>query len=265
MRSFRPGTIFTGLIAAYLTLSALLTFGQTDNVRPDPSIDVYLLIGQSNMAGRATIEATDAIDDARILLLNADDQWEPASHPLNQYSSIRKTLSMQRLNIGASFAQSMREADETTTVGLIVNAKGGTRIEQWAKGTEFYVEAVRRVQAAQAKGGTLRGILWHQGEGNSSSPDYLDKLEQLIVDLRADLDTPELPFIGGQISRERGERLVNELLAQLPERVDGTGCVSSEDITTFDGGTHFDAASTRELGRRYAAIMRELLEESDIE
>jgi hypothetical protein len=234
-------------------------FGQFEEETP---IDIYLLIGQSNMAGRAPIEEKDALEDTRILLLNADDQWEQATHPLNQYSTIRKTLSMQRLNIGATFAQSMREANSSTTVGLVVNAKGGTAIELWEKDTTFYDEAVRRTKAAEAAGGTLRGILWHQGESNSESPDYLDKLEQLIADLREDLESPDLPFVAGQVSMVKGDRLVNRLLLQLPECVESTGCVSSEGMIVFDGA-HFDPPSTRELGRRYATIMRELHEEAE--
>jgi len=259
-RKYRFSIILGLFVFSFLGRGAH-AFSQSEEESP---LDIYLLIGQSNMAGRAPIEDEDALEDADILLLNADDQWEQASHPLNQYSTIRKSLSMQRLNIGTSFARSIREADPATTIGLVVNAKGGTAIELWGKDTTFYDEAVRRTKAAQAAGGTLRGILWHQGESNSESPDYLDKLEQLIDDLREDLDSPDLPFVAGQVSMAKGDRLVNTLLLQLPERVESTGCVSSEGMIVFDGA-HFDPPSTRELGRRYAATMRELHEEADEE
>jgi hypothetical protein len=39
-------------------------------------------------------------------------------------------------------------AKSKNSIGLVVNAKGGTKIEQWLPGTEFYTEAVKRTKAA---------------------------------------------------------------------------------------------------------------------
>ena len=53
--------------------------------------DVYLLIGQSNMAGRGTLLPTDTLQPLEgVWLLNAEGQPEPAVAPLNKYSTIRK-------------------------------------------------------------------------------------------------------------------------------------------------------------------------------
>ncbi len=234
---------------ACLLAAASLSFAQT---APD-QLDLYLLIGQSNMAGRAPIEVEDQAPVDRVWLFNADGEWEAATNPLNRYSTVRKKLSMQRLSLGYTFARAMVEADPDAKIGLVMNARGGTRIEEWAPGEHLYNEAIARARAA-APSGTFRGILWHQGEGNSNDPDYLKKFAALIASIRGDLNTPELPVVAGQIFRPS---LVNRLLAQVSETVPQSAAVSSKFLTTYDG-THFDSPSTRDLGRRYAAAMQGL-------
>jgi hypothetical protein len=240
-------TIRTSWLVALLTLAPVISAAAAEGP------DVYLLIGQSNMAGRAPIpdDAKGPLD--RCVLLNADDAWEPATNPLNRYSTIRKSLKMQKLGPGWGFARAMLEADPKARVGLVVNAKGGSRIEEWKRGAKFYKEAVRRALAA-AKAGTLRGVVWHQGESNAKDPDYLAKLRQLVLDLRADLKAPGLPFVAGQVAKDSP---VNAQLAKLPQTVPGTACVPVKGLKTLDG-THFDAAGQLELGRRYAEAMRTL-------
>ena len=68
---------------------------------------IYLLIGQSNMAGRAPITEAEAGVIERCYLLNGEDQWEPARNPLNLYSSIRKKIEMQQMNPGYGFSKSI--------------------------------------------------------------------------------------------------------------------------------------------------------------
>lgn len=231
-----------------------LSISSTFAGEPPPDLDIYLLIGQSNMAGRAPVDAEDEGVVPRAFLFNEEGTWEPLRNPLNRYSTVRKTLSMQRLSLGYTFAQAMTEATANRTVGIVMNARGGTRIEEWAPGEELYQEAVLRAKAA-SEDGVLRGVLWHQGEGNSKDPDYLKKFSALVAALRADLDAPELPVVVGQVE---GDRPVNALLAQVPTAVPHAAMASSAELTTYDG-THFDAASTREFGRRYAKAMKQLL------
>ncbi|WP_166830733.1 sialate O-acetylesterase [Thalassoroseus pseudoceratinae] len=244
-----------------LTLTALLCLHVTNLVAEDESassysgpkekLHVYLLIGQSNMAGRAPFSDEQSGAIAGCYLLNGDDQWEPAKNPFNRYSTIRKSLSMQKMNPGYGFVEMMSKAKKDATIGLVVNAKGGTKIEQWAKGTQFYKEAVRRAKEAQ-KTGTLKGILWHQGEGNGSNPEgYLKKLETLITDLRTDLGNEELPFVAGQVQNLPP---INDQIAELPATVPHTGFASSKGLKTMDRW-HFDTPSMQKLGQRYAQEM----------
>ncbi|MFO7822241.1 MAG: sialate O-acetylesterase [Lentisphaeria bacterium] len=218
---------------------------------PKDKLHLYLLIGQSNMAGRAPYTREESKVIERCYLLNDKDQWKPAKNPLNRYSTIRKGLGMQKMNPGYSFAKAILAKNKGISLGLVVNAKGGTKIEQWKKGTRFYKEALRRTKAAQQEG-VIKGILWHQGESNKNNPDgYLDKLKSLIENIRKDLNEPRLPFVAGQVNNVPR---INEQIADLPQAVPFTGFVSSEGLKTMDRW-HFDAASMKLLGQRYAEEM----------
>ncbi|MFC5050479.1 sialate O-acetylesterase [Rubritalea spongiae] len=246
---------------ALLAKSFLSKFGMklpqpsTTTAPPNEDLAVYLLIGQSNMAGRAPIPSELAGDLENVFLLNDAGEWAPARNPLNQYSTIGKPLHIQKLGPGYSFAQSMVKANPMQQIGLIVNARGGSKIESWQKKQEYYQQTLDRVRQAQ-KLGSLKGVLWHQGESNHEDPEYLPKLIQFINDLKADLSMPELPFIVGQINNVA---LINNQLNQLPQKVKHTACVSSEGLTTSDKW-HYDTKSQLMLGERFAKAMLELQE-----
>lgn len=242
-------------LCAALTLSAAAQDKDAATYSgPKDKLHVYLLIGQSNMAGRAPFTEAEAAVIPRCYLLNDKDSWEAAKNPLNRYSTIRKGLGMQKMNPGYGFSQTMLKKDKNISVGLIVNAKGGSKIAQWKKGTQFYKEAIRRTKEAQ-KNGTLKGILWHQGESDNGSPDgYLENLKTLITDLRKDLGEPKLPFIAGQVNNAPA---INDQIAKLPKTLPETGFVSSEGLKAMDRW-HFDAKSMKLLGNRYAEEMLKL-------
>jgi predicted TIM-barrel fold metal-dependent hydrolase len=222
---------------------------------PDPvppeNLHLYLLIGQSNMAGRAEIpdDALDIID--RCYLLNDKNEWEPARNPLNRHSSVGKGAAMQKLGPGYGFVRKLLEQDKNLSIGLIVNARGGTKIDEWLGKSDLYWGARKRTKAA-LRSGTLKGVLWHQGEGDQQDADaYLEKLQTLVGNLRADFNDPNLPFIAGQIHKGPA---INAQIAKLPETTHSTAFVSSDGLATTDG-THFDTRSQLLLGARYAEEM----------
>lgn len=52
------------------------------------------------------------------------------------------------------------------------------------------------------KYGTLKAIIWHQGEADCHHPEaYKEKIIQLMTDLRNDLGMPDLPVVVGQIAQ----------------------------------------------------------------
>ncbi len=251
------------LAVAFLLFS--LSCSSVNQVKtPTGNLDIYLVIGQSNMAGRAEIRPQDQGTLENVFLYDGSGQkqWEPAANPLNKYSTIRKKIGMQRLGPAYSFAKSMQEARPNKKIGLVVNAKGGTRIVQWIPGTHFFNEAVRRTRSAM-KNGRLKGIIWHQGESDSDEIRrslYLGRLEEMVNGFREAFDDPTLPFVAGEAFEIDRRIPINDVLRKIPEFIKNAGLVSSEGTTTADD-THFDAPSAILMGNRYAAQMLELQEQ----
>ncbi|MCL5128707.1 sialate O-acetylesterase [Algibacter sp. L4_22] len=225
------------------------------------SMDLYLCIGQSNMAGRATIEEQDKDSIQNVFLFTGkeDEPWEKAANPLNKYSTVRKGIKMQKLGPSYGFAKEMVNAMPNKKIGLIVNAKGGTSIEEWKPRGTLYNQAIKQVRKAMEYG-VLKGVIWHQGETNAGRYDkYMPKIITLIESLRADLNTPNLPFVAGQLSPDKPKRNnFNIMILELPNTVGNTGVITTENTLTIDD-THFDSASQRLLGKRYAEEMLKLI------
>lgn len=237
----------------------LINGEQQKEIKPK-NLDIYLLIGQSNMAGRAEVSGKDKDTIENVFLYKGipGKEWEKAANPLNKYSTIRKDVSMQKLGPGYHFAKNIVKVYNQNHIGLVVNAKGGTRISEWKPGSLFYNEAVKRTKEAM-KYGSLKGILWHQGEGDVSGFDtYTPKIINLIEAFRTDFNLPNLPVVVGQLSEDRPQRInFNKMIAQLPLHINNVGVATSENTSTFDG-THFNAQSQRLMGERYAKEMQKL-------
>ena len=230
--------------------------------RPKDDMDIFLLIGQSNMAGRAEIREQDR-DSLEMVFLFTNDPihpWEHAANPLNKYSTIRKKITMQKLGPGYSFARTLSDHFPKQKFGLIVNAKGGTSIREWLPGTKNYQEALSRTISAMHYG-TLRGILWYQGSSDTKRVEqYLAELELVINSFRADLEMENLPFIACELSNAKPERAdFNRMLADLPQQVRNTAIIEAAELQTFDS-THFNSESQTIIGERYAREMIKFLE-----
>jgi len=228
-----------------------------------PQLDLFLLIGQSNMAGRGYFNeaAGDMNPVPNTYLLTPGLNWEIASNPLNKYSSIRKELSMQRIGPAYGFALTM-QGKTTNPIGLIVNAQGGSSMAQWTKGSidGLYEKSLARAKEAQ-KWGKIKAILWHQGESNSSSTAvtaYPAQLKAMVDNFKTDLNEPNLPIIAGELAYWRsggtGSNAFNTMIRTISTFIPNSDYVSAEGLTPLIdvSDPHFDRASNIELGKRYA-------------
>ena len=251
----------TFYLLSLLLLQSLFVWAGNGKDIPS-SLDLYVCIGQSNMAGRATLtpEIMDTLQN--VYLLNDKGRFEPAVNPLNRYSTIRKEMSMQRLGPAYSFAKEMF-LQTKRPVGLVVNARGGSSINSWLKGSKdgYYEEALSRVRIAMKQGGVLKAILWHQGEADCSNPEaYKQKLISLVKDLREDLGMPNLPVVVGQISqwnwtkREAGTVPFNQMIKKVSSFIPYSDWVSSKGLGWYkdEKDPHFNTEAQLLLGKRYA-------------
>ncbi|QDU36430.1 Carbohydrate acetyl esterase/feruloyl esterase precursor [Maioricimonas rarisocia] len=262
MHTFRKLFALIGLSAILGGLPASSL--QADD--PEPAgkdrFHLYLLIGQSNMAGRGKVDPENNEAHPRVLKFDRDGNWVPATDPIH---FDKPTIA--GVGLASAFGPAMAEADETVTIGLIPCAVGGTRLERWVKGGDLYENAVRRAKAAM-KDGTLKGILWHQGEGDSgkleNASTYAERLSGMIGDLRSELDAENAPFVMGELGRFLNPKklkhyeLVNKQLHTIASQVPHTAVVSSEGLEAKADQVHFNAEALREFGRRYAKAMKTL-------
>lgn len=235
---------------------SLVSCTQSEN----QDLDVYLLIGQSNMAGRGTMIENDTAIIENVFLLNSEGEPEPAANPLNKYSTIRKKIELQQVGLGYSFSQELVKKTGRKIL-LVVNARGGSSIDSWIKGANdnYYNESVMRAKKAM-RYGKLKAILWHQGESNSSDPEsYADKFVSMALNLRAELD--DVPIVIGEIAQwHKNAKLFNPVVNKIPTMLPNCYVVKSEDasplIDTSD--PHFSRDGQILLGQRYANTLLEI-------
>ena len=223
------------------------------------------------MAGRGPLESRDTIDVIEgVWLLNADGIPEPAVAPLNKYSTIRKELSLQGYNPGCEFGRIMHKVNNRPIL-LVVNARGGSHIEEWQPDNDngYFKDAVSRTRLAM-KYGTLKGILWNQGETDIQKKtwDYPEKFSLMISELRKELNSNDVPVVIGQVGRwnwapkEDIDRFNSSIVPETSRIVPNCSYVSSEGLERRfkdkERDPHYGRESQIELGRRYAAAIQRL-------
>lgn len=222
---------------------------------------LVLLVGQSNMAGRGRISEADQKPHRRVLMLDQSGDWVPAVDPLHFDKP-----KIVGVGLGKTFGIDYAQANPDVTVGLIPCAVGGSRIDSWQPGgyhpqtkSHPYDDMLQRSSIA-LRSGTLKAILWHQGESDATaelSEAYAEKLQDLVARLRRDLRASEVPFIAGQMGQFSDRPWTDDLKRvdaahrNLPTEVSKTGFVSSDGLRHKGDLVHFDAESYRELGHRY--------------
>jgi hypothetical protein len=262
------------LLLGLILVSTVTTIASAqEKFPPKENFDLFLLVGQSNMAGRGKVTEADRVPAEGVLMFNADQQWVPAVDPLHFDKP-----KIAGVGLGRTFGIEVAKASPGKTIGLIPCAVGGTGIDVWIPGardaatnTHPWDDAMVRAKAA-LKDGTLRGILWHQGESDSNpekAAAYEAKLHDLIARFRAELDAPDVPFIVGQLGIFPGKpwddakHVVDKAHQDLPSKVKATAFVSADGLVDGGDKTHFDAESMREFGRRYAAAYQKWIVEPD--
>lgn len=226
---------------------------------------IYLLMGQSNMAGRDTRALASQLDNPRVLALDERGRWVVAHDPIfPQRGRIQPGAGP-----GIPFALKMLAADTNLTIGLVPCAVGGTALRRWVKGGDLYERALTLARSA-AQSGVIKGVLWHQGESDSDQEEntktYEARLTQMFKDLRADLDQPHLPIVVGQLGEFLSPKehpyapVVRAALQHVPTVLDDLGYADSAGLGDKGDHLHFSAAAAKALGERYAAAMRHLLD-----
>lgn len=227
----------------------------------------FLMIGQSNMAGRGALSEAPVVQSGKLRMLRMG-RWQRLEEPVNPDRPILTGKYSSGVSMASTFADTVSLALDAT-VGMIPCADGGTRIEQWMPGEILFDHAVMTTGLA-GRTSRLSGILWHQGESNCRVGDdpllYEEDLTRMLTALRERVGM--VPLLLGELAYRYGadtgigERNleINKVIHRVAASLPLCAVVSSEGLTMKPDGLHFDAAGQAEFGRRYAARWLELAE-----
>lgn len=223
--------------------------------------DLFLLIGQSNMAGRGILENNPPHVNSKIWMIDRNNVWVPAKDPIH----FDKPTAVG-VGPGLSFAQMVSESEYGKEIGLIPCAVGGSGIDDWQKGAQHsqtgifaYDAMLSRVRTAK-KDGKLKAILWHQGEQDSSKEKvvvYEEKLIRFFKQLRKDLKAKKTPIIIGTLGDFYTEKNpiageVNQIITALPSKIKNVYVVFAQGLEHKGDQVHFSTEAQKEFGKRYA-------------
>ncbi|WP_372755648.1 sialate O-acetylesterase [Labilibaculum sp.] len=230
-----------------------------DKMPKKKEVWVFLMAGQSNMAGRGFVEVQDTIPSQRILTLNSQNEVILAKEPLSFYEP-----KMQGLDCGLSFARELlKQVPDEVSVLLVPTAVGGSSISKWVgdsihRNVQLLTNFKAKMDLAK-KYGAIKGILWHQGESDANKnciPEYENRLSDLFSTFRRFSGNKNLPIFVGKLgsysNNKRSWLLINEQIEHYADNQENTYLIPTADFMHRGDYLHFDSRSQRKLGIRFA-------------
>ncbi len=257
---------------------------------PDPNFHIYLAFGQSNMEGQGDIGQQDKTVDERFQVLWAADNGSCSGKTKGKWSTAVPPLAhCQGAKLGPTdyFGRTMVEkTDSQIKVGVIVVAVAGCSIKLFDK--DNYTSYISSVQTTQnwmmgrintyggnpygrliemakkaQEEGVIKGIIFHQGETDAGDGQWPSKVKKVYSNIIKDLGLEnDIPFLAGEVLRSGVSKGANNNIAKLPQQSKNFYVVSSEGFNQAlnDGqNVHFTSQEYRDLGKRYAEKMIEVL------
>ena len=241
---------------------------------------VFLLMGQSNACG------TDDVQDPNSYLTQHPNVRKYVQSTSNENEKFTQTLvpfcqQWQGENVNGkaslmnSFLQKMVQQFPQQKFDVLNCSIPGSSIRSYEKGkavnmnfygndfqtgdSNIYEHCVRRTQEVLKKGGgTLAGVLFHQGETDNSASYWKPAVVEVVRNFRQDLNS-DVPFIFGQIIPIPENENHNQIVSSLEDTSKGIGVVSSQGLSYQPDKLHFDEQGSLELGVRYADEMLKFL------
>ncbi len=258
---------------------------------------LVLMAGQSNMSGRDRVPPEDLLPLPGVQALGKDGIWREAVEPVTKDRAFVGTFAAdgtkrtspdpwdnilpaeggyaRGVGPGRTFARLLRADRPDWEIGLLPASVGGTPIAAWLPGgvdpynetCHPYDEAVALARRAQAGGGEIVAILWHQGESDASrrTEGYAAHLRQVVLNFRRDLGLSDaVPFLMGDLASfydskiRDGAAAVDAAMREAAEALPAVAVVSCKDFGHQGDSLHFDAASQHLFGARLFSAFRRL-------
>jgi len=234
--------VVTGIISSFFCQT---TLGQGKEMA------LFLLIGQSNMAGRGPIKEKGQPVGKNVWMLNKSNEWVVAKAPVHFDKGVAG------VGLCEEFARCYEKAYPGKEVGLIPCAVGGTSVHKWAPEGALYKQAVKRAKIAM-KNGKIEGILWHQGESDSkeSVALYGKALQEPMASLRKELEAEKAPVVVGELLPKFSD--FNKNLSEAIKGVPLCGIASAEGLKDKGDNLHFGTDALNTFGSRYFEAWKSL-------
>ena len=220
---------------------------------------VFIMAGQSNMAGRGMVEPKDTIPNKRIVTINQKGELIIAKEPLHWYEPERTGL-----DCGYSFATALiKNIPANISVLLIPTAVGGSSISQWLadslyRNVKLFSNFKEKTEIAK-QFGVIKGILWHQGESDANEKDiplYKKRLGLLFSKFRSTVRNNELPILLGELGSFSDNSAkfdsINKQIHAYAGEDKNSRVISTKDLKDKGDHLHFDSKGQRTMGRRFA-------------
>ena len=220
---------------------------------------VFIMAGQSNMAGRGFVEPEDTISDKRIFSINKDGQIIIAKEPLHFYEPERTGL-----DCGLSFAKTLiSKIPDSISVLIIPTAVGGSSISQWLgdsvfRNVKLFSNFLSKIEIAK-QNGIIKGILWHQGESDANEkniPLHKERLHLLFSKFRSAIGNNEIPVLLGELGSFSNNpadfNLINKAIHDYAAEDKNSRVISTRDLKDKGDHLHFDSEGQRTMGKRFA-------------
>lgn len=229
-----------------------------ENIPNKENLWVFILAGQSNMAGRGLVEPQDTVPNNRVYTLNKQGNIIFAKEPLHFYEP-----TMAGLDSGLSFGKALiKHIPDSISVLLIPTAVGGSSISQWLNDSihrevKLFSNFKQKAELGM-RFGTVKGILWHQGESDAKTkeaPLYQIKLSELFYQFRKIIGNQETTVVIGQL----GSYSTNPLWSKINDHIKYyvstdpySGMINTQDLKDKGDKVHFNSEAQRLMGERFA-------------
>ncbi len=245
--------------------------------------DLWVLAGQSNMEGTG-VWREPGLAHPSVQVFGQGGRWANATEPVHngwssrfpahwpeplpldqrlQRAALRSSGGEPAMGCAMAFGRSMVEVTGVP-IGLLPCAAGGRSLAQWDErlaklgGDSLFGALLATVRDA---GGRVAGVLWHQGESDTFTPElaaaYGRGTERLLTAMRAALG--DVPIYVAQLGRTTlapavwtGWSAVREHQRHLSGSV-AAAVIATTDLD-LDDDIHLSAVSQERLGRRFACV-----------
>jgi PA14 domain./F5/8 type C domain./Domain of unknown function (DUF303). len=247
----------------------------------NPKIKVFLLGGQSNMAGYSPLsEIPDNLKREYPETIIWVDGETTASLS-KKWMFLTSGLGNNQSYFGPelSFGPEIAKYLPNEGIALLKYSWGGTNlVSQWRSpssgGTtgdmyKNFIKSVHDGLAALPQGcqPEIAGMIWMQGESDANqtkavADEYESNLKNLIKDIRAEFNVPGMPFVLGQISEAAAWNAYGTTIRQAQLNVSKSVANTDMFITTDYGFTdpyHYNGMGEISLGKRFATSMYNIL------